>query len=301
MSSRAADAYENILCTTGEEPEDFICDLVQRHDVEPYALTCRNGTVDGFTIFRGEEGNVVNIRLRRALPGSLQGKQPKARGDWCRERYTKVIGWVEKVSSEICPRAALSHYGPGVQYVFGLYRRGPRSGLLTASGPDGTILGVDVARAYTSVMAGLPRLPVFSKFDNLRNPSGEILPHAFYLVWVSTADPILFPQELDLVSGIVLLYTQERRIHFSLVAELVPHKTVGHSLGKVLNWLYEESGLDDADKKQDTTASESEARNLLRAAGFKFATTKPYHWHDVGCLAFKHTLKLPTAELKLFQ
>jgi hypothetical protein len=48
-----------------------------------------------------------------------------------------------------------------------------------------------------------------------------------------------------------------------------------------------------------TTALESEARNLLRAAGWKFATTKPYHWHDVGCLAFEHTPKMPTEELKL--
>jgi hypothetical protein len=100
----AADAYENTLCITGEEPEDFIRDLVQRHDVEPGALTCRNGTVDGFTIRGGEEGKEVNIRLRRALPGSLQGEQAEARGDWCRERYTKVMGWVEKVSNELCPR-----------------------------------------------------------------------------------------------------------------------------------------------------------------------------------------------------
>jgi hypothetical protein len=114
---------------------------------------------------------------------------------------------------------------------------------------------VDAARAYTSVMAGLPRLPVFSKFDDLRTPSGTILSHAFYLVWVPTTDPILFSQELELVSCTVLVYAQERRIENSLEAELVPHKTAGHSIGKVLHELYEESGLDDADKKQVTILS----------------------------------------------
>lgn len=234
------------------EPEDLIRDLVQRHDVEPGFLTCRNCIVDGFTIHGGgEEMEVgVNIRLRRALPRSIQGEQPEARGNWCHERYTKVIGRVERVSNELCPRAALSHYSRGALNAFGQYRHAPHSGLLPERKAEGQILGVDVARAYTSVMVRLPRLPVFSKFDDLWEPSRDILPHAFYLVWVSTTDPILFPQELDLVAGTVLLYAVEQNIKFSLVAELVPHKTVGHSTPKVLHELYEESGLDDADKKQ---------------------------------------------------
>lgn len=73
-------------------------------------------------------------------------------------------------------------------------------------------MGVDISGAYTGVMGELPRLSVIWKFDNMQELIGRILSHAVYLVWVSSTDPILFPKEMDRVSGTVFI---QRRIKSS--------------------------------------------------------------------------------------
>lgn len=122
--------------------------------------------------------------------------------------------WVEKVGNELRSTAALSHYSPDVAHLFAQLQREFRSRVLTTrqAEPQGHVMGVDISGAYTGVMAELPRLSVIWKFDNMQELIGRILSHAVYLVWVSSTDPILFPKEMDRVSGTVFI---QRRIKSS--------------------------------------------------------------------------------------
>ena len=56
----------------------------------------------------------------------------------------------------------------------------------------------DVSRAYTSFLAEIKNVPVFSAFDEVRPYDGaEVEPHAFYLVRVPELDGVLFPLRYD--------------------------------------------------------------------------------------------------------
>ena len=143
---------EKILCITGEEPEALIRDLVEKYNIETGKLICCHGVIDGFSI--------NEFRLKRAFPGAFVGDQPDKRGQWCKNRFGKVVVWVEKLSNKVTPREALSHYSMSTLRLFGEYHCGPRCGLLHSVPEESKILGIDVARANTGVMASLPLLLV---------------------------------------------------------------------------------------------------------------------------------------------
>ena len=56
-------------------------------------------------------------------------------------------------------------------------------------------------------------------------------------------------QTHDFVLGTAVQYTDQISIKYEITGELIPHKSIPHSISKVLSQMYNELGLDDQDKK----------------------------------------------------
>ena len=154
----------DVVAVTGEEPEDLIRELVRDHNIEPGKLTCRNGVVEGFSIYHPKDKHVT-IRVKRALSGDIVGEQPDDRKSWSEKRHTDVLNWIEKLLAEVTPKFGLSRYNDQTLELFDRFRRGPRCGLIKDF--SGNCLGIDVVRAYTYLIQNITEIPVFSKFDRL--------------------------------------------------------------------------------------------------------------------------------------
>ena len=258
----------NIIITS-EEPENLIRELVEEYDIEPGKVICRNGKVDGFSIMKSLERNKeIDIRVKRALDGDIVGDQPDDRKKWTIQRHINVMQWIEWLSAEVLPKAGISSYSPDLTRLFDNYRRGPlclswRANHLRVADKN-NVLGIDVARAYTSIIRDIKKIPVFSKFDRFnpisvtrpalsrwgvdaKNPEK---PHemAFYAIRVKKIDPILFPDKEDFVPYSVLEYALSQGMDVEMLGQVVPHKVVAVNPGLVLERMYN-SDLQDSDKK----------------------------------------------------
>ena len=237
-----------VAAVTGEEPEDFIRELVLEHNIEPGSLTCRNGVVEGFSICHPADPKIM-IRVKRALSGDMVGDQPDDRKSWSDEdRHKNVLEWIKKLSAEMTPKFGLSHYNEQVLGLFDRFRRGPRCGIIKKVST--TCLGIDVVRAYTHFTRSIEKIPVFSKFDRLEKipEDAPISDETFYLVHSDRPDLILFPQNQDLVPGSVLRYAEECGIKYTILGQLVPHQVLRVDPASVIDEMYE-SDLQDEDRK----------------------------------------------------
>jgi hypothetical protein len=194
---------------------------------------------------------MLNIRVKRALDGDIVGEQPDDRRQWTEDRHKNVMKWIEKLSAEITPKRGISHYSDDVLKLFNTFRRGPICNSL--NGPyfpemlEKKHLGIDVARAYTSIMRDITKIPVFPKFDSLHHPT-ELKDTSFYTIRVLKTDPILFPLKEDFVPGSVLRYAKEQGIKYEVLRQIIPHNVEDVKPSLVLKEIYD-SDLQDCDKK----------------------------------------------------
>ena len=149
------------------------------------------------------------------------------------------------------PIDGLSTYSPSVATAFRAYGRGPRVGLLGGDvAKDVPCVEFDVTRAYTSFMAEIKQVPVFSSFDEVRPyDGGEVEPHAFYLVRVPVLDGVLFPQRYDFVPGATVTYASGCGIALELLGVARPCRLVETNGAAVLRALYEDEELPDRARK----------------------------------------------------
>ena len=246
-----------ITLITGEEPEDILMDLNNVYSYEPGIIVCRNGVVDGFTIEKKTGNKTLTMRIKRNLDGDVVGDQQDDRRKWSQDRYENVMKWIAKVSNEITPKAALSHYSKDLLTFFDAYRRGPRCCQLRLFDHGDVKKGlksylcVDVTRAYTAIMRDIDKIPVFSKFDQITTNITEISETNFYTVRVDETDPILFPLKEDFVSGAVIKYAQSLADspNITIINQIVPHKVALITPKNVLKNMYECKNTQDCDKK----------------------------------------------------
>jgi hypothetical protein len=98
----------------------------------------------------------------------------------------------------------------------------------------------DVCRAYTSFLAEVTQVPVFSVFDELRPYDGSAInPLGFYYVKTSQTDAILFPMGIDLVPGATVLYARERGIELELLGVAQPCRLLPTNGEATLRALYD--------------------------------------------------------------
>ena len=246
-----------ITLITGEEPEDILLELNKVYSFEPGVIVCRNGMIDGFSIEKKTGNKTLTIRIKRNLDGDVVGEQQDDRKKWSQDRYENVMKWIAKLSNEITPKAALSHYSKDLLSFFDVYRRGPRCCQLrpfdfgNAEKGQKSYLCVDVTRAYTAIMRDIDKIPVFSKFDQITTNITKISETNFYTIRVGETDPILFPLQEDFVSGAVLKYAQSLADspHITIINQIVPHKVALIDPKNVLKNMYECKDTQDCDKK----------------------------------------------------
>jgi hypothetical protein len=149
------------------------------------------------------------------------------------------------------PIDGLSVYSPSLAAAFRAYTRGPRVGLLGEQvAVDTPCVEFDVSRAYTSFLAEIKQVPVFSPFDEVHPYTGEAVePLAFYLVRVPVLDGVLFPLRCDFVPGATVTYAQGLGIAVELVGVVHPCRLVATNGESVLRALYDDSELSDQGRK----------------------------------------------------
>ena len=126
------------------------------------------------------------------------------------------------------PIDGLSVYSDSLAAAFRSYTRGPRVGLLGEPVVKGIpCVEFDVRRAYTSFLAEIENVSVFSTFDEVRPYDGtEVEPMGFYLVRVPVLDGVLFPLCTDFVPGETVTYARSLGIAVELVGVARPCRLV---------------------------------------------------------------------------
>ena len=194
------------------------------------------------------------VRVSEAIGAELRGDQIvreaiNARGQVVFEEH------LARGRAAFQPVDGLSVYNDSLAAAFREYGRGPRVGLLGSPvEKDTPCVEFDVSRAYTSFLAEIKRVPVFSVFDEVRPYDGvDIEPLAFYLVRVETLDGVLFPRRIDLVPGETVAYARMHGIVLELIGVARPCRLVEANGAEVLRSLYDDEDLGDSARK--TTAN----------------------------------------------
>jgi hypothetical protein len=220
---------------------------------EPGSVRLDKGAIDSFTVRVGDGGKQL-VRVSEAVGVELRDDQLvsealTARGQVVFEEH------LARGRAAFQPIDGLSTYSDSLAAAFRAYTRGPRVGLLGEPVPKETAcVEFDVSRAYTSFLAEVQRVPVFSVFDEVRPYDGsDVEPLAFYLVRVESLDGVLFPRRCDFVPGETVAYARKSGIAVELVGVARPCRLVETNGASVLRALYDDDELSDQARK--TTAN----------------------------------------------
>ena len=231
------------FCITNQEPEKLAIDAWNA-GYEPGSIRLKHGTVDRFSL--RIEGKIISIG--RAIDGDVRDDQIIASAMTARSQVVFAAN-LEKLRSAYNPRDGLSVYSASLGAAFRNFPRGPRCGAISELADQ--IVEIDVCRAYTSLLAAIPKIPVFSSFDELRPYNdGAIDELAFYSIRVHLTDPILFPQTYDLVPGGTVLYAQKHNINITIFAEAVPSRAIATNGPALLRALYADDDVSDQARKE---------------------------------------------------
>ena len=232
-------------CITNEDPERLAI-AAWEAGYEPGGIRLKHGTVDSFAV--RVEGRLV--RVGRAIDGDVRDDQMISSALTARTQAVFATA-LDKLRAAYQPRDGLSTYSASLGAAFRNYPRGPRCGQLVAPVACASYAEIDVCRAYTSLLARLVKIPVFSSFDELRPYAGGAIDElAFYSIRVDTLDPILFPQRHDLVPGETVAYARSRGIDVTILAEAVPCRAIATGGPALLRALYDDPDISDQSRKE---------------------------------------------------
>ena len=199
---------------------------------------------------RVSKGGKQLVRISEAISAEVRGDQivtaaVTSRGQVVFEEH------LARGRAAYQPIDALSVYSDSLAAAFRTYGRGPRVGLLGSPVKKGTsCVEFDVSRAYTSFLAEVKYIPVFTPFDEVRPYDGdEIRPYSFYLVRVETLDGVLFPRRYDLVPGETVTYARKHGIALELIGVARPCRLVETNGPEVLLSLYDDEEISDSARK----------------------------------------------------
>ena len=216
---------------------------------QPGSVRLNKGAVDSFTVRVGAEGKQA-VRVGPAIESAAAAEQVLAQALTSRSQVV-FEEHLARARAAFQPIDGLSTYSQSLATAFRSYTRGPRVGLLSCDvAKDAPCVEFDVSRAYTSFLAEIKQVPVFSSFDEVRPYDGsEVEPHAFYLVRVPVLDGLLFPQRCDFVPGATVSYARGCGIALELLGVARPCRLVNTNGEAVLRALYEDEELPDRARK----------------------------------------------------
>jgi hypothetical protein len=216
---------------------------------EPGSVRLDKGAVQSFTVRVGAEGK-QSVQVRPAIESAAAADQVVSQALTSRSQVV-FEEHLARARAAYQPVDGLSVYSTSLAAAFRVYSRGPRVGLLGEALPTATpCVEFDVSRAYTTFLAEIKQVPVFSQFDEVHPYDGaDIEPLAFYLVRVSELDGVLFPQRCDFVPGLTVTYARGCGIALDLLGVARPCRKVATNGEAVLRALYDDAELPDQGRK----------------------------------------------------
>ena len=235
------------VVTNGSVEELFVALWEAGH--EPGSVHLDKGTVESFTVRVGDGGTQV-VRVGPAISVEVRDDQRVTEALTSRSQVV-FEEHLARGRAAFQPIDGLSTYSESLATAFRTYTRGPRVGLIggQVTRPLGCI-EFDVSRAYTSFLAEIKHVPVFSVFDEVRPYGGDdIVPQAFYLVRVETLDGVLFPLRYDFVPGETVAYARKHGIALELLGVARPCRLVETNGRAILHDLYADEECSDPARK----------------------------------------------------
>jgi hypothetical protein len=235
------------VVTNGSVEDLFVALWEAGH--EPGSVRLDKGVVESFTVRVGD-GGAQEVRVGPAISVEVRDDQRvsealTSRGQVVFEEH------LARGRAAFQPIDGLSTYSESLATAFRTYTRGPRVGLIGGQvklTPE--CIEFDVSRAYTSFLAEIKHVPVFSVFDEVRPYGGDdIVPQAFYLVRVETLDSVLFPLRYDFVPGETVAYARGHGIALELLGVARPCRLVETNGRAILHGLYADEECSDPARK----------------------------------------------------
>ena len=217
---------------------------------EPGSVHLSHGAVCSFIVRVGDGGKQL-VRVGPAIESAAMADQIVTEALTSRDQVV-FEEHLARTRAAFQPIDGLSVYSPTLAAAFRTYTRGPRVGLLGRDqAKDTPCIEFDVSRAYTSFLAEIKHVPVFSVFDEVRPvlESAALEPLAFYLVRVAVLDGVLFPQRYDFVPGATVIYARSCGIDVELLGVARPCRLVSTNGAAVLQDLYEDGEASDQARK----------------------------------------------------
>jgi hypothetical protein len=242
----ALEGSDHTTAITNGCPEELFVALWEAGH-QPGCLRLDKGAVDAFSVRIGVSGHCV--RILPAVSVEQRGEQVVREALAPR---TQVVfeEHLARGRAAFQPIDGLSYYSDSLAAAFQAYPRGPRVGSFGAPAAGTPCVEFDVSRAYTSFLAEIKHVPVFSVFDEVRPADGAAIEAlAFYLVRVAQLDGVLFPRHIDFVPGETVQYAQRCNIAIEVIGVVRPVKFTETNGAEVLRALYDDSECSDKARK----------------------------------------------------